>query len=410
MTAAAAVPARFASLVARCFLPFAAGYFLSYLYRSVNAVIGPHLVREMALDAAELGILTSAYFAAFAAFQLPLGILLDRYGPRRVESALLLCAATGALLFAIAENAATLTFGRALIGLGVSSCLMASLKANVQFWPSRRLPLANGFLMAFGGLGATVATLPVQLMLKHTGWREIFLLLVVLTICAVAYLYLAVPERGGGAGGETLGEQVRAVGKIYRSALFWRVVPMSVGAQATFLSYQGLWAGPWLGDVERLDPTASASVLFVMSAAMIPGFATSGPVYNLLLRRGLTQTMSVGAMMGIFFAVQIVLIMRLVPNQTVIWTLFCLTGSWSVVTFAYLNQNFPTSLAGRVNTALNVLVFVCAFVLQAGVGAIINLFPAADGHFAPSGHYAALSATVALELAGFIWFLLPRRA
>ncbi len=408
MTAAAA-PARFASLVARCFLPFAAAYFLSYLYRSVNAVIGPELVREMALDAAALGVLTSAYFAAFAAFQLPLGILLDRYGPRRVESALLLSAAIGALLFAIAENVATLTLGRALIGLGVSSCLMASLKANVQFWPAARLPLANGCIMAFGGLGATVATLPVQLVLGLAGWRGIFLVLVVLTIGAVAYLYLAVPERGGGPGGESLGEQVRAVGKIYRSGLFWRVVPVTVGAQAAFLAYQGLWAGPWLSDVARFDPTATASVLFVMAATMIPGFATSGPVYGLLLRRGLTPITSLGVMMGTFIAVQIVLVLRLVPSETAMWALFCLTGSWTVVTFAYLNQNFPLSLAGRVNTALNVLVFVCAFAIQAGVGAIISLFPAVDGHFAPAGHHAALWVTIALQLAGFIWFLLPRR-
>jgi MFS family permease len=122
-------------LVATCFLPFAAGYFLSYTYRTVNAVIGPVLVDELGLDAAGLGLLTSAYFIAFAAIQLPLGILLDRFGPRRVEACLLLCAAAGAVVFGLSRDLSQLALGRALIGLGVSCCLMASFKANTQFWP-----------------------------------------------------------------------------------------------------------------------------------------------------------------------------------------------------------------------------------------------------------------------------------
>ncbi|NOQ52071.1 MAG: MFS transporter, partial [Desulfuromonadaceae bacterium] len=113
----------------RLFLPFGLGYFVSYLFRTVNAVIAPDLVADLGLTPADLGLLTSAYFLAFAAFQLPLGLLLDRFGPRRVESALLLFAAAGALLFARAESLLGLIVGRALIGLGVSACLMAAFKS-----------------------------------------------------------------------------------------------------------------------------------------------------------------------------------------------------------------------------------------------------------------------------------------
>ena len=88
----------------RVFLPFAAGYYLSYLLRTVNAVIAPELTRELALSAADLGLLTSAYLLAFAAFQIPLGLLLDRHGPRRVEAGLLLVAAAGTLLFAFGRS------------------------------------------------------------------------------------------------------------------------------------------------------------------------------------------------------------------------------------------------------------------------------------------------------------------
>src|SRR5512134_2827170 len=135
----------------RIFIPFALGYFLSYLYRTVNAVLAPDLVRDIGLEPASLGLLTSAYFLAFAAAQLPLGILLDRYGPRRVEAGLLLFAAGGALLFGRAATLGELLLARALIGVGVAACLMAAFKAFTDWFPRELLPFVNGIQMVSGG-------------------------------------------------------------------------------------------------------------------------------------------------------------------------------------------------------------------------------------------------------------------
>ena len=139
------------------FLPFAFGFFLSYLYRTVNAVLADDLAAAAGVDAAGLGLLTSAYFVSFAAFQIPLGLLLDRFGPRRVEAALLVVAALGALLFSLADGLGTMTAARMVIGLGVSACLMGAFKNTVMWWPKERLPLINGLILACGGLGALVA-------------------------------------------------------------------------------------------------------------------------------------------------------------------------------------------------------------------------------------------------------------
>ncbi len=147
------------AILLRVFIPFALGFFLSYLFRTVNAVIAPDLVRDIGVDPASLGLLTSAYFLSFAAFQLPLGVLLDRYGARRVEATLLLFAAAGAFVFARAETLTGLMLGRALIGLGVSACLMAAFKAFTLWFPAERLPLANGIQMISGGVGALVSLL-----------------------------------------------------------------------------------------------------------------------------------------------------------------------------------------------------------------------------------------------------------
>src|ERR1035437_641983 len=114
---------------ARVFLCFAAAYVLSYAFRSINAVIAPALMQDLGLSNADLGLLTSAYFISFACVQLPLGVWLDKYGPRRTEAALLILAAAGAAVFAMSTSLLSLWIGRALIGAGVSSCLMASFNA-----------------------------------------------------------------------------------------------------------------------------------------------------------------------------------------------------------------------------------------------------------------------------------------
>jgi len=216
----------------RVFLPFAAGYFLSYLLRVVNAVIAPDLVSEMHLGPSALGLLTAAYFISFAAFQLPLGILLDRFGPRRVEAGLLVFAGAGALLFAGAETLAVLVLARALIGLGVCACLMAAFKAFVLWFPTQHLPMINGFQMAAGGLGALTATAPVEAAMGFVGWRGVFLILGILSLAVAAAIFCIVPEKEAPRQEEDFAAQLGGILRVYTSAVFWKIAPwtaMSLG-------------------------------------------------------------------------------------------------------------------------------------------------------------------------------------
>jgi predicted MFS family arabinose efflux permease len=395
-------------LVVTCFLPFACGYFLSYFYRTVNAVIGPVLVTDLGLDAAALGLLTSAYFIAFAAFQLPLGVLLDRYGPRRVESALLLVAAAGAVVFGLAENVTQLAIGRAMIGLGVSSCLMASFKANTQFWPAERLAAANGFILSFGGLGATVATLPVEWVLKVSDWRTLFYCLSAVTVLAAAYIYLAVPEKGARSS-DSVTHQIRSVGLILRSRAFWRVAPITVTAQATFLAYQGLWAGPWLRNVAGLSADAAATVMFLIAAAMIVGYGGGGVAADRLMRSGIRHATLLAVGVAVYLLVQVPLVLNITTGSSLLWIAFALLGTNSILGFSFLTRQFAPEQAGRVNTAMNLLIFLSAFAIQAGVGAVISHFTPAGAPFSPRGFQAALGLFFALQLAGWLWFVINRR-
>ncbi|MEI2781854.1 MAG: MFS transporter [Candidatus Competibacter sp.] len=391
------------AVVWRVFLPFAAGYCLSYIYRTINAVLSPHLAAELRLDAGDLGLLTSAYFLTFAAFQLPLGVLLDRFGPRRVEATLLLFAAAGAGVFAASGGVTELVVGRGLIGLGVSACLMASFKAFVMWFPAERLPSANGWVLAAGGLGALAATAPVEAVLRLTDWRGLFAGLAGSSVAVALALFLAVPERGGATVGDWR-SQVRGVADIFRSEVFWWIAPSSVLSQASFLAIQGLWAGPWLRDVAGLDKASAADCLFWTAAAMVGGFLGMGQLAYRLSRRGLPPVAVAAGGMGLFMLVQLALLAGVGPLLP-LWALFGFFGTSGMLNYAILSQAFAPALAGRVNTALNLPVFVLAFAGQWGMGAIINRWPVAGGGYAEAGYRLAFGLALGGQLLSWIWLL-----
>lgn len=404
--------------ILRVFAPFAVGYFMSYLFRTVNAVIADELTASLGVTAAGLGFLTSAYFLAFGAFQVPLGILLDRYGPRRIETALLLVAAAGAALFAVGDGLATLAAGRALIGVGVSACLMAAITANVAWWPVERLPLVNGLFLAAGGLGAVFATTPVRALMTVTDWRGLFLALAVVTTACAALLYAVVPERPrrGGAnqgtnGRATWGAMLRGTGRVFSSPVFWRLAPASVVVQGVFMAYMALWAGPWLRDVEGFDQTAVATHLQYAAMAMVAGYTGFALATDALRRRGMSPATVASA--GLLLATLVLVAMEagLPVPPVVSWVLYPLFASASVLVYSVLSQNFPVELAGRVNTAANLLMFAVAFSLQWGLGSVIGAFPPGpQGGYAPEGHRLALLIVVALQATALLWQMWPRRA
>src|SRR5512134_2819362 len=199
------------------FCPFAAGYFLSFFFRNVNAVISRDLASEFALSSSDLGFLTSMYLLAFAAFQLPLGVLLDRYGPRRVVAALMSIAGAGALVFGLAQDFVTLSAGRALIGLGVSGGLMGAIKAFTLWFPLSRLASLNGLYLAVGGIGGLSATAPVEALLGPLGWRALFYCVAGLSVAAAALIFFIVPEKPLPGRGETLATQIRRFREVFTS-------------------------------------------------------------------------------------------------------------------------------------------------------------------------------------------------
>jgi MFS family permease len=399
-----------AAIIGTVLAPFALGYFLSYLFRAVNAVVGPELVADIGLSATELGLLTSVYLFAFALFQLPLGVLLDRYGPRRVQIGLFCCAAAGSLLFSLGQDVAALSLARAMIGLGFAGGLMSGFKAVVLWVPPPRRALANACIMSFGALGILVATVPVELAILVVGWRAVFVGLALSTLAVAGLILLAVPEQAEGRR-ESLAQQIMSVVPIYRDRLFWRLAPLLALTGGTHIAIQTLWAGPWFRDVAGLDRMAVASHLMVVAIAFLIGILSSGVIADWLGRRGVDLLTTMLGFLAIFFVAQVAVVLQLTSLTLPIWFLFGMFGQVAVLAYPWLSSHYGAALSGRTNTAVNLLLFLTAFAVQYAIGAIIDLFPpTTTGGYSPEGYRWAFGAFLVLQLLALAWYLAGRRA
>jgi len=395
-------------LVAYVLVPFAPGYYLSYLFRSINALIASDIVAELHISAADLGLLTSVYFLVFAAVQLPFGTLLDRYGPKTIQSALLLLASAGALIFALAEGLVGLIIGRAVLSLGVALALMAGFKAIVLWFPADRVVLANGWYVMLGALGAVTATAPAEFIVQSMGWRGLFALLAGLSASAALLLLYAVPERQGAP-------SVRAVTPaasrwvIYVDRRFWRMAPLSAIGIGTSWSLQGLWAAPWLRDVAGLDRASVVEHLSVMAFAVCTSALLLGLVAKCLRHRGIKTKWVLAGVLVLSMAAQAALLVGCPLPSYLLWSQIAAAGAATVLSFAILTEYFPKEMSGRANAALNLLHVGVAFLLQTGTGLIIAQWPQSDGAYPAEAHQTAMAIILVLQFVALVWFVISQR-
>jgi MFS family permease len=388
----------------RVYFAFAAGYLLSYLFRTVNAVISPELTRELGLAPASLGLLTSAYFVAFAAMQIPAGMLLDRYGPRRIEPVLLVFAGTGSLAFALAEGVTGLVVARALIGAGVAVCLMAPLKAIATWYPAERRASLAGWMMVAGGLGALLATAPLEFALRFFAWRTIFVVLGVATYAVAAWIWFKVPDTPAPAQVAGFAAQWAGVRSVFAHRRFWWIAPLASFGMGSFMAIQGLWAVPWLMDVDGYDRAAAARHLLVMGVTILAGYLLIGLYATRLARRGVHSrhlfasgfALNAAALAAILFGL---------PGTYLWWGLYGFGAAVNILAFTALSEGFATELTARANTAVNLMMFAGSFVTQWGIGLVVDVARALSGLDTASGLRLAFAIILALDALTFAWFV-----
>jgi predicted MFS family arabinose efflux permease len=373
----------------------------------VNAVLAPTLAAEFGLTAAGLGLLSSVYFLAFAVVQLPLGVALDRFGPRRVNAALLLVAAAGGAWFAMAESAAAAIAARALIGLGVSACLMASLTAFVLWYPPERISTMNGVAFSAGAIGAMTVTVPLELLLRAWGWREAFMLIVAANLAVSLVLWLWVPERRETRRSEPLAAQLRGLGALLRDPAFLRLAVCVGASQCAAVALQTLWIATWLRDVAGWTPAEVARGLLAVNAAMIAGYLAFGRAADAWQRRGRSPLPLLAG--GVALSSLALGLLVLGVHSLILWCVFVGGGTAVVLAYSITARRYPRDMAGRTNTAVNVIGFVGMFGGQWGIGVVLGLWPQSAAGYAAEGYPWALAMVWAVQLAGLAWLWAGRR-
>jgi predicted MFS family arabinose efflux permease len=358
------------------FLVFAFAYFLSALVRAITATLAPTLTQEFSLNASHLGLLAGGYFLGFAAMQLPLGTWLDRFGPKKVILTFLALATLACLAFALATSFPALLLARILCGAGVSACLMAPLAGYRRWFTPSTMMRTNAWMLMTGSLGMVASTLPVQWLLPVTGWRVLFFGLAALVVMAMALIAWRVPRwestptRSNGSATST-----SAYAEIWRHPYFRRMAPIGFFCFGGLVAMQTLWAAPWLIKVAAYTPMQAATGLFWINVAMLCGFWVWGVVTPWLSRHGFNADRLIAYGLPISFLLLALIIQadsRWPVESGVLWALYCVSCTFASLAQPAVGMAFAPALTGRAFSAYNLVIFVGIFVVQWGLGLLID--------------------------------------
>ena len=388
------------------FLAFAFAYFISALLRAVTATLAPTLTPEFGLTARDLGLLAGGFFIGFAATQLPLGTWLDRHGPKKVILAFLLIAVLGCIAFSMATSFPALLAARVLCGVGVSACLMAPL-TGFRRWlvPGTQLR-ANSWMLMTGSFGMLASTLPVQWLMPVFGWRPLFWGLAVLVLVSMLLIAWRVPAWQAAPAHP---DAPRAsYSEVWRNPYFRRMAPVGFFSYGGMIAVQTLWAGPWMVRVAGYDPVDSAAGLFTINLCMLVTFWTWGMVNPVLARRGVHTDRLIAWGTPLSLLVLSGLVIAGPAAGAAVLALFCMASTPISLAQPAVGMAFPAALAGRALSAYNLVIFLGVFVMQWGIGLLVDGFGAL-GWSEVASFRGAMTAFLACSAASYAWFLLGSR-
>jgi MFS family permease len=353
-------------------------------YRSAIAVLTTDLMRDVPMDMGALGFVSAAFFYTYALFQIPGGLLLDRYSPARVMSVFYFSALAGVVLFAVADSPGVMVVGRLLMGAGMACGFIGALKILSMKFSADRFATLSGFVVSVGNLGIVAATTPLVLWSQGLGWRTTFLFVGLFHLAVTLTFVLAFRDgRGAGRasplpavvqGGDPLGGLRQVLGDRQVWLISW----------AAFIRYgvlaavQGLWAGPYLMDVMGYSPVTAGNLLFLLTLGVVIGNPASGFLSDRVFRR--RKGIMIVALAG--YALTLAALAG-VPVGAPLWLtallfadfgIFAGTGS---LPYAHLKELTPPDRSATALTVLNFFAIVGAGVFMQGLGLLMKaLYPA----------------------------------
>jgi len=394
------------------FLAFGFAYFFSALIRAITATLSPTLTAEFALNARDLGLLAGGYFLGFAATQLPLGTWLDRYGPKRVILCFLTVAVLGCLAFSWATSFMGLLAARVLCGVGVSACLMAPLTGYRRWFDTTTQLRTNSWMLMTGSLGMVASTLPVQWLMPLVGWRPLFLGLAALVLVSMALIAWQVPDWSASrppSHTEVDGAPA-SYAQVWRHPYFRKMMPIGFFSYGGLVAMQTLWAVPWMTRVAGFTAIEAATGLFWLNVGMLASFWTWGMVNPWLVRRGLSAERLIQRGLPLSFVLLAILIIA--NNSMSMWagwlfSLYCMSCTFVSLAQPAVGMAFPAALAGRALSAYNLVIFAGVFVIQWGIGLLIDGFRAL-GMSEVQAFQAAFSVFLFCCVASYVHFLMAK--
>ena len=354
------------------FFVFACGYFLSCLLRAITATLSPLLTSEFNLLAGDLGLLAGGYFLGFASMQIPLGYLLDKHGPKNIVSSFLLIAIVGTASFALAQSFAGLLISRILIGVGVSACLMGPLTGYRIWFADEYQQRGNSWMLMIASTGFVFSTLPVQILLPIFGWRWIFGGITILIFIVIILILLFIPSWKSKVDNKDE-KNIGSLSDVWKNKFFRSTIPLGLFNYGGMIAIQTLWAGPWMVRVAGYNPLESATGLFWINTTMLIAFFVWGYILPKITKLGLETIKLMKFGLPISYLSLLVIIISGENAGAIHFTIYILTSIVLTLTQPAVALSFPTSLAGKSLTSFNLLIFLGTFIMQWGIGLIIDL-------------------------------------
>ena len=365
------------------FVPLGLLFLLSQFYRSSSAVIAIDIMKDLSLNARNLGLLSAIFFYAFALVQLPMGVALDLFGAKRTLVLLAFVGLAGALIFASAHSFAMALVGRALIGIGMACALMGVLKLLINWFPKNNFATASGLILSVGTLGVMAATAPLAVVVKTAGWRAAFYGLAACHLLIVLLIIKIVKERPVLAGKDvetvTLRDELKSRPSardflfVFRHPSFWLIALTTYVRYGTYVAISALWAGPFLITVYQFSLVKTGNFLLAFPLGFIVGSPLIGHFSDRIFKS--RKKVVVIGMAGYSL---MMLPLCFYTNSLPEWLLltsFAGMGfftSCGGVMYANIKELMPTGVSGLAMTGVNFFTMIGAAIFQHGIGAFIK--------------------------------------
>jgi predicted MFS family arabinose efflux permease len=385
------------------------GFVLSMFYRVSTTVISPELSKDLNLTTSQLALLSSAFFYGFALCQIPLGLALDRFGPRMVITIFNAFAVAGALFFALAQDITQIFWARILMGVGVSCNLMGNLTLIAAWFPVNRFATMNGLFAGIGVLGNLLAATPLAFLAHTLGWRKSFLLFAGFNALQVLCFFLIVRDRPRGQQGSNLplSNPFKGLKQVLKLPYYWIISVGTFFRYGCLMALQGLWAGPYLMNGLGVDILTTGNALLFMGLGYMVGLPLFGRISDhLVLSRKKVILPSLWVM------ALLILSLAFLPKGIKVFWIYLwflamgLASAPGQIMYSHIKELVPSQVMATSMTGVNFFTMLGAAFLMQVMGLVVEAGP--QGLNQPEAFRPAWYICVAgLGLSGILYFFIP---